>query len=744
MKKKVLIALAVLAVLVVVAVGAVFALKGSEEIANTYADEAKKVIVQSEAICKDIKTIEQKYTKWGYIPDDKVSEYLNDVGAYAEQQKELGTVNSYTIGEYAASITSSEGFTTMIIPPKRQKLASGNFVQIATFEPYASSWEYKQQNFQAGLLKWINKATDVYGIDVFRDMKGLSVSKNVDSIIKNLGNNFKYAKKVYNKSVTFDELKNLNKYDLIIWQGHGGYLEDIHSGLVLSAKFMEYIDPNPQDWVDDYREKRILQTQDGECIVTSKFFDKYLKPRNTDAVIYLGACLSGKDNVLANSFLSKGFSAVFCYSTEVDISVEILLRTGLFTLLTSKLSDGKYYTLQEAYNKLASDGLTFFPKKGKQNLRLIDLSQQKIPTTTRTTPEENHNLLEQAKKAVNQVPAMTTRAPRQTTIKPTANTKAIPAGYTPIYTAQDLANVNKNLSGKYILMNDIDLSSWDNWKPLGSRNNLFSGVFDGNYYAIKNMKIVSGEDCWAGLFSAIEGAEIKNTGLIGTKINYKPNDPDSQAIVGGISGGAFNSTIMNCYNTGNISASSRIQKDIFDGDGTFAGGIVGWNYETTIANCYNTGSINALVSGIYGSRSGGIVASDNESVIRNCYNTGTVSATSLKSFSIAGGIIGNCTSVTTIQSCYNTGTVNTTPSDQIGSIVGGIGYSADGGYCYYLAKNSAKGVGEDHPRNYIKCFPLSDSQMKQQTSYTGFDFTNVWAISPSINNGYPYLRSMQP
>jgi hypothetical protein len=30
--------------------------------------------------------------------------------------------------------------------------------------------------------------------------------------------------------------------------------------------------------------------------------------------------------------------------------------------------------------------------------------------------------------------------------------------------------------------------------------------------------------------------------------------------------------------------------------------------------------------------------------------------------------------------------------------------------------------------------------MKQQSTYNYWDFTNVWAINPEINNGYPYLR----
>ena len=45
--------------------------------------------------------------------------------------------------------------------------------------------------------------------------------------------------------------------------------------------------------------------------------------------------------------------------------------------------------------------------------------------------------------------------------------EAIAQGYTVIKTAQDLDNIRNDLDGKYILMNDIDLSSYSNWDPIG-------------------------------------------------------------------------------------------------------------------------------------------------------------------------------------------------------------------------------------------------------------------------------------
>ena len=35
--------------------------------------------------------------------------------------------------------------------------------------------------------------------------------------------------------------------------------------------------------------------------------------------------------------------------------------------------------------------------------------------------------------------------------------------------------------------------------------------------------------------------------------------------------------------------------------------------------------------------------------------------------------------------------------------------------------------------------PKTTAEMKQQSTYTGWDFENIWAIAPAKNNGYPYL-----
>ena len=67
--------------------------------------------------------------------------------------------------------------------------------------------------------------------------------------------------------------------------------------------------------------------------------------------------------------------------------------------------------------------------------------------------------------------------------------------YTPISSAQDFYNIRNNLSGKYYLTCDIDMSGYE-WIPIGNSSydqytgkdtgKAFSGVFDGNGYTIYN------------------------------------------------------------------------------------------------------------------------------------------------------------------------------------------------------------------------------------------------------------------
>ena len=129
-------------------------------------------------------------------------------------------------------------------------------------------------------------------------------------------------------------------------------------------------------------------------------------------------------------------------------------------------------------------------------------------------------------------------------INPLTESEAIAQGYTIIKTADDLQALKDNLSGKYILMNDIDLSGY-NWTAIGTKTNPFSGELNGNGHVIKNLQVDDAAGNGIGLFGVIDGANVSNVGLENADINV-------QNAVGILAGAAEASIITNCYSTGSV------------------------------------------------------------------------------------------------------------------------------------------------------------------------------------------------
>lgn len=336
----------------------------------------------------------------------------------------------------------------------------------------------------------------------------------------------------------------------------------------------------------------------------------------------------------------------------------------------------------------------------------------------------------------------------------------IPSGYIGIYSAKDLAAINDNLSGKYILMNDVDLSTYGDWTPLGVTTG-FSGVFDGNGHHIKNMKIndeTIDDAGLAGLFSTLQDATIKNV-RVGGVIEC---DETSVLIVGAIAGQASDSIISRCASYVTISYKyGEPNGDHYTSAynlGLDAGGIVGYTLgNTTIEECYNAGRISGTATGapLY---IGGIVglSSDNSVVIDNCYNIADIIGNTGYVDVNIGGIAGDlsCLTKSSIQNCYNIGQVQGTNGEWKfdGNNVGGIlGSCANDDRttitnCYYYSAAPAavgsvriwKNEGYDVDI-IVDAKACEYSEMQKKSTYTGFDFTNVWKAGTSTFP-FPTLR----
>jgi len=128
--------------------------------------------------------------------------------------------------------------------------------------------------------------------------------------------------------------------------------------------------------------------------------------------------------------------------------------------------------------------------------------------------------------------------------------EAIAQGYTVIKTKADLENIKNNMSGKYILMNDIDLENSCLSYSTGDPGNImtFEGELNGNGYIIKNL---SANAYAVGLFAEGNGATVQNLGLENINI------PGAHHGAGFFAGGT-NCQVNNIYVTGNAASTRAI------------------------------------------------------------------------------------------------------------------------------------------------------------------------------------------
>jgi len=289
----------------------------------------------------------------------------------------------------------------------------------------------------------------------------------------------------------------------------------------------------------------------------------------------------------------------------------------------------------------------------------------------------------------------------------------------------DLHAVRDNLSGSYVLMNDLDATTagyvelaseaangGKGWEPIGIYQqdevlDSFNGTFDGQGYEIRDLFINRPGENGTGLFRAVEGGAIKNVGVVNTRVT------GGYMNVGGLAG--FNAgNVSSCYctgnvtgnwsvgglvglNTGNVSNSYSSASVTGVTGGWFAGGLVGQNIEGTVSNSYSSGSVTGdtfvgslvgynekgIVSNSYSDASvtgeqgvGGLVGGNDGGTVRNSHSSGNVTGGDY-----VGGLVGhNWNYDAVVGSCYSSSSV--TGDWLSGGLVGYNDYYATVGWSY--------------------------------------------------------------
>ena len=208
----------------------------------------------------------------------------------------------------------------------------------------------------------------------------------------------------------------------------------------------------------------------------------------------------------------------------------------------------------------------------------------------------------------------------------------------------NLVNAGSNRSDVVTLANNIDMSSYSSFTPIGKSSSYsFKGTFNGNGFAITGLTVTGGSYN-RGLFGYTSGATIKNLTIQGGSVTAVAG-----WCAGAFVGDANNTTLEYCYNFG-----TTINSATSGANGL--GGIVGYASDVTINSCLNSGYVNGT-KGATSIDCGGIAGKLISGTIQYCQNSGTVTAgTTSASNSGAGGMAGYMEDGT-INKCLNKGAI---------------------------------------------------------------------------------------
>ena len=275
----------------------------------------------------------------------------------------------------------------------------------------------------------------------------------------------------------------------------------------------------------------------------------------------------------------------------------------------------------------------------------------------------------------------------------------------------------------YVLTADIDLGKDMLWKPIGTENRSFAGIFDGDGHVIKgNMNL--GECDNAGFFGRIHNnGEVRNL-TIAANIQIIRDDVSTANVVGAFAGNVDHATFYNCHYTGNLTIFTQ-----------YIGGMVGTATGATIQLCSNTGTLTNLkeVDTV-----GGMIGIDNGSRLTGCYSTADITLSDY--VGTCGGMVGETHSIATIRACWTSGKyLATTKGGMAGS---GPGSNYNIYYSYWSMDYRAVGSGGWSSSNTGTFGGTTPSEnqidmMNVQLSSLGWKYQNDGTLVPLEGNSLP-------
>ena len=285
-------------------------------------------------------------TDEGDIEDEDIPDIIEAAQVLAQKYKEEGKVTYYSAGDRYVYLEFSSLLTYVFMVSQEDTSGDPTMLSACVLYPfYSTDWAWKG--------------------DVS------SIAENEDAITS-LISSFSETSSFYDEEISWaDGLLYLEDCQVVIWDGHGGYVSDLGSILATSetvsiwsalADDLDlYVGEVYQDLNHAMGTKAVtisgVRSKYVYCL-TPEYFSACL-PDLDDAIVYLSACESGYDSRLADAFIEHGAKVVVANAGTEPIYTgytQYMVGSVFALMLTKKSENEPYYTVQEALSELFSQG----------------------------------------------------------------------------------------------------------------------------------------------------------------------------------------------------------------------------------------------------------------------------------------------------------------------------------------------------------------------------------------------------
>lgn len=296
--------------------------------------EAEIIVESGEGVRKAIRKFEKKYRNDHVISRDNLYDYLYELQEYLYTLN-LEGVSYYELYDCYIGVYFTYDVGTYIYSPSIEGMDAGfdsKKMDIATYQPFYSSYGKSVEKYMSYPDDAADQIVSEFSMYQFDNRDALD-DRNFDD-----------------DEVTFANILNFGKNNVIFWHGHGGNFGD--SGCVMATGVKDTAE-NMKKYYNELQSGALVRGySEGENIahycVTPLFFETYLPDGALEnSIIYLGTCSSGANSSLIDVMLEKGAMAVFANSGTIETKYNLKMMKIVSEGMTRK-SGSKYYTLSEA------------------------------------------------------------------------------------------------------------------------------------------------------------------------------------------------------------------------------------------------------------------------------------------------------------------------------------------------------------------------------------------------------------